>query len=163
MIFKDAVEFVLDQEGGFSSHPADPGGLTKYGISLRSNPELGEAGIRNLTREQAIEIYRVKYWKPMKLSRFTPRLALPMFDASVNHGPKKAVELLQRALNTLGAGLDVDGIVGPNTIAASKKYSPRRVLKAFLVERLKLYKKQETYGIFGLGWETRLIDVAICA
>ncbi|PZN06451.1 MAG: hypothetical protein DIU69_13250, partial [Bacillota bacterium] len=55
--FLRAVDVVLKHEGGLSEHPSDPGGITHWGISLRSYPELGEEGIRNLTREQAAEIY----------------------------------------------------------------------------------------------------------
>lgn len=163
MDFQKAVEFILELEGGghVASHPRDPGGLTKYGISLRAHPELGPEGIRNLTREQAIDIYRIKYWIPLRLNRFSPRLALPLFDAAVNHGIRAAGELLQKALNHLGAGLEVDGIMGEKTVKAAKSYPPRRVLSAFLVERLRFYRSLDTYDVFGAGWEKRIIDIAI--
>ncbi|MDQ3232263.1 MAG: hypothetical protein M3Q07_10615 [Pseudobdellovibrionaceae bacterium] len=46
MGFQEAVRLILELEGGgrLVSHPDDPGGLTKYGISLRSHPELGAEG-----------------------------------------------------------------------------------------------------------------------
>ncbi|WP_141732397.1 glycoside hydrolase family 108 protein [Oligoflexus tunisiensis] len=165
MDFQNAVRFVLEMEGGgqIVSHPNDPGGLTKYGISLGAHPELGPVGIRNLTEEQAIGIYRSKYWIPLKLSRFSPRLALPLFDAAVNHGPRKAGELLQMALNRLGAGLVVDGIIGGKTVAVAKSYAPRRVLVAFLTERLRFYQGLENFNVFGLGWQKRIIEIAISA
>ncbi len=163
MEFQDAVRFVLEMEGGgrIVSHPDDPGGLTKYGICLRAHPELGADGIRALTEEQAIGIYRAKYWIPLRLSRFSPRLSLPLFDAAVNHGMRAAGELLQKALNRLGAGLVVDGIMGERTVKAAKSYAPKRVLAAFLVERLRFYRTLETYEIFGNGWEKRIINIAI--
>mgnify|MGYP001617064660 FL=1 len=34
--FEHAVAFVLDHEGGLVEHPADPGGLSNYGISQRA-------------------------------------------------------------------------------------------------------------------------------
>jgi lysozyme family protein len=163
MDFQDAVRFVLEQEGGgrIVSHPDDPGGLTKYGISLRAHPELGPDGIRNLTEEQAIRIYRAKYWIPLKLSRFSPRLSLPLFDAAVNHGPRAAGHILQEALNRLGADLVVDGILGEKTVAAVRSYSPRRVLSAFLMERLQFYRSLGNYHVFGRGWDRRIIEIAI--
>ncbi len=165
MDFQSAVKIVLELEGGarLSSHPRDPGGPTKYGISLRAHPELGEHGIRNLTEEQAIDIYRRKYWNPLKVSRFSPRLALPLFDAAVNHGLRKSGELMQQALNRIGADLLVDGVLGEKTARAAKSYAPKRVLEAFLVERLRFYRSLETYNVFGLGWESRIIKVAISA
>ncbi len=165
MDFQSAVKIVLELEGGarLSLHPKDPGGLTKYGISLRAHPELGEEGIRSLTEEQAIYIYRRKYWNPLKVRRFSPRLSLPLFDAAVNHGLRKAGELLQEALNRLGADLKVDGVLGEKTVKAAKSYAPKRVLEAFLVERLRFYKSLESYNVFGFGWEKRILKVAISA
>jgi lysozyme family protein len=165
MGFQEAVELVLELEGGghIVSHPKDPGGLTKYGISLRAHPELGEEGIRNLTVDQAKEIYLRDYWKPLRLHRFSPRLALPLFDAGVNHGLHAAGELLQQALNRLGADLVVDGILGDKTVKAAKSYAPKRVLSAFLVERLRFYRSLKTYDVFGPGWEKRIMDIAISA
>ncbi|MDQ3235465.1 MAG: hypothetical protein M3Q07_26950 [Pseudobdellovibrionaceae bacterium] len=153
MGFQEAVRLILELEGGgrIVSHPDDPGGLTKYGISLRAHPELGAEGIRNLTEEEAIEIYRNKYWIPLRLGRFSPRLALPLFDAAVNHGPGSGVRIFQVALNRLGADLVVDGVAGELTVKASKAYSPRRVLAAFLSQRLQFYRGLKTYAVFGLG------------
>ncbi|MDQ3234538.1 MAG: hypothetical protein M3Q07_22265 [Pseudobdellovibrionaceae bacterium] len=163
MDFQDAVRLVLEFEGGgrIVSHPKDPGGLTKYGISLRAHPDLGEAGIRNLTEAQAIDIYRQKYWIPLKLSRFSPRLSLPLFDAAVNHGPRAGGMIFQQALNRLGADLVVDGMLGEKTVKASKSYSPKRVLAAFLSERLRFYRGLENHNVFGFGWDKRIIEVAI--
>ena len=66
MNFKAAVAIVIDIEGGDKvvNHPDDPGGLTKWGISLRAFPELGEEGIRNLSREGAERLYLARYWIP---------------------------------------------------------------------------------------------------
>ncbi len=163
MDFQEAVKLVLELEGGgrIVAHPRDPGGLTKYGISLRAHPELGASGIRNLTMDQAIEIYRSKYWIPLRLSRFSPRLALPLFDAAVNHGLRKAGELFQEALNRLGADLEVDGILGEKTVKAAKSYAPKRVLSSLLAERLRFYRSLDTHDVFGAGWEKRIIDIAI--
>lgn len=163
MSFQDAVQIVLELEGGgrVSSHPRDPGGLTKYGISLRAHPELGEEGIRNLTEEQAIEIYRTSYWTPLRPARFSPRLALPLLDAAVNHGLGGAGRILQQSLNRLGADLVVDGIIGEKTVAAAKSYRPSRVLAAFLAERLRFYRNLDTYDEFGAGWDRRIIEIAI--
>ncbi|HHV62978.1 MAG TPA: hypothetical protein GXX51_10120 [Firmicutes bacterium] len=50
----------MTHEGGLPEDPRDPGGITKFGISLRSYPSLGADGIRNLTHDQAIAIYRAR-------------------------------------------------------------------------------------------------------
>lgn len=165
MDFKDALKIVLDLEGGDQTvaHPKDPGGLTKFGISLRAHPELGVDGIIHLTLEAATEIYLTEYWEPLKLERLPPRLSLPLFDAAVNHGRTAAVEILQRSLNKLGANLRVDGILGKKTIEAANFHRLPRVLVSFLAERLEFYESLETYNIFGFGWIRRIMTVAISA
>jgi len=56
--FERCIAFVLRHEGGYVNDPRDPGGETKYGISKRAYPGLD---IKNLTEEQAKEIYRQDY------------------------------------------------------------------------------------------------------
>lgn len=59
MKFEEAVEFVLAYEGGYVNDPNDPGGETNFGISKRAYPNVD---IKNLTREDVIDIYRRDYW-----------------------------------------------------------------------------------------------------
>jgi lysozyme family protein len=163
--FQAAVELVLKLEGGarIVSHPKDPGGLTKYGISLKAHPELGPAGIRNLTREAAIAIYRKDYWEPLGLDRFAPELALPLFDAAVNLGVSSAARVFQKALVRLGLDLKVDGVLGPKTAAAAGRVPSRSLLAVFLTERLSYYRSLEAYETFGFGWDRRIIEIALAS
>ena len=61
-------EITAKWEGGWSDHPADPGGKTMYGITQATLSNwLGRpasaAEIRNLSRAEAKTIYRDRYWK----------------------------------------------------------------------------------------------------
>jgi lysozyme family protein len=165
MLFKDAVQHILDLEGGdlLVDHPRDPGGLTKYGILIRAWPELGREGIANLTEEQAIAIYRRHYWDVIGIDRLPERLRLAVFDSAVNQGPDTAAELLQRALCRLGAKLHVDGDIGPRTLAALRNYPSSMVLSSFLLERLRHYEGLKTFKTFGFGWKKRIIEIAIAS
>ena len=89
--FAQALDHVLKWEGGnkITDDPRDPGGLTKWGVSLRAHPKLGRDGIRNLTREQAADIYKREYWLPCGCHKLRPALALAVFDAAVNVGVKR--------------------------------------------------------------------------
>jgi lysozyme family protein len=89
MSFQQAVEFVLAREGGYANDPADLGGETNYGISKRAHPDLD---IKNLTVEQAREIYRASYWIPAGCDGFSPGWALAIFDTAVNCGVSRARE-----------------------------------------------------------------------
>ena len=163
MKFEDAVEIILDLEGGskVTDDPDDPGGLTKWGISLSAHPELGATGIRRLTKVKAIEIYRADYWVPSRAGEVPEILRLPLFDSAVNQGVSGAGKILQRALNELGYRLVVDGVIGPKTIAASKKADALEFAAVFLQQRLITYRSLPGAPKYGEGWERRVLKVAL--
>jgi len=90
--FEDAVNVILDIEGGYVNDPNDPGGETKFGISKRAYPNLD---IANLTIGRAKLIYYRDYWTPIAAVTNEPRLRLLAFDAAVNHGTARALRWLQ--------------------------------------------------------------------
>lgn len=163
MCFRDALDVVLFLEGGerVTDDPQDPGGLTKWGISLRAHPGLGAAGIRSLTREEAVGIYWKEYWVKANVSKLPKPLRLSVFDAAVNSGVETAGELLQKALNSLGAGLRIDGVIGPKTIAASRNLIRRQALESFLWQRLDHYRSLPHYWKYGRGWEMRVLTISL--
>lgn len=91
--FELCVQFIFDREGRvLENNPADPGGLTKFGVSRKSYPNLD---IANLTEQQAKEIYYRDYWTPLACDDFEdPRLALAVFDTGVNQGVGTAKAIL---------------------------------------------------------------------
>src|SRR5438874_13810924 len=103
--FDRALAFVLQWEGGYSKDPADPGGETKFGITLRSYPHLT---IKNLTEEDARTIYLRDFWNFLHCDQMPSTLAFLVFDAAVNQGQGAAVLFLQHAL-----GVKMDGVIGP--------------------------------------------------
>jgi len=89
--FKRAVEFTLGWEGEkYTEDPNDPGGATKYGISQRSYKHIN---IKNLTRENAITIYKTDYWDRCDCDNFSYPLDMIIFDTAVNLGCAEALKL----------------------------------------------------------------------
>ena len=119
MVNSEIIKNVLRREGGdkITRDPDDPGGLTKFGISKRSNPDVD---IENLTEDDAVLIYLEKYWKPSRASELPFQLQDMYFDMVVNFGQRRAVRILQEACNSKSKsnGLVVDGRIGPNTLKA---------------------------------------------
>lgn len=150
---KLAAQWILQAEGGLVDNPADPGGVTKYGISKAAFPDLD---IVNLTPEQAIGIYAADYWEPAKCPALPQAMALVHFDAAVNCGVGQAARFLQQAV-----GVTVDGIVGPVTIAAAWK-APEAV-GAYLSVREAFYRRlaqaNPAEGVFLDGWLNRLANL----
>jgi lysozyme family protein len=109
--FEDAIGPTLQHEGRYVNNPADPGGPTKYGITQADMPGVP---ISLISEQDAVEYYREHYWKPDFSQIENQDVANKIFDMGVNLGVGEAVRLLQRAL-----GLNpVDGVFGPNTLAA---------------------------------------------
>jgi len=151
--FDEAIGFVLANEGGLSNDPADPGGLTNFGISQKQYPALD---IRNLTREDAVQIYQDDYWNKFQYGDITSqRVATKLFDAAVNMGPVRAVRLLQLALGSVQAGPVVaDGVLGTQTVAAVNAADESSLMDEFKAQLAKYYcdlGKPE----FMLGWLRR--------
>ena len=92
--FLDFMPFIFRWEGGYDNDPDDPGGETKFGIDKRSHPEVD---IRNLTREEATEIYWRCYWVRHGCEWFAKPLGEVFFNACVNCGPGRARALLRAA------------------------------------------------------------------
>lgn len=140
------IERIIADEGGdrITDNPADPGGVTKFGITLPALKDYAlDRGfsdtptadtIRSLTHEVAVDFYanllaRTKIGQiPNEVVRYT------VFDAAVHMGARQAVKLLQRALGTKD-----DGVIGVATLAAIPHLNGRLLALAFCCEQMKFY------------------------
>ncbi|MHA6723359.1 glycoside hydrolase family 108 protein [Sphingomonas sp. RS2018] len=130
------IDDVIGREGGYSDHPADRGGPTRWGVTERVARAHGYSGdMRQFPRATAVSIYRRMYWlRPSydRIANHASLVAAELFDTGVNMGPAVATGFLQRALNALNRGqsdfADVaqDGKIGPATLAALTAYLKRR-------------------------------------
>lgn len=130
--FEKSIKFVFNAEGGYSNDPDDRGGATNMGITQGTLSAARADGkitglpysVKQLTRAQATEIYRIYYWERSKADVMPYPLCTLHFDAAVNHGVGGAGKLLQRTINNyankaeLDVCVDVDGAVGQKTLAA---------------------------------------------
>ena len=154
--FDEIIEQVLEHEGGYVNDPKDLGGETKYGITKRFYPDVD---IKNLTIEQATEIYKKDYWDKNKVESLPQNLWHIYFDMCVNMGKRTAVKVLQRAAVNKGRNIDVDGGLGPMTIGALKGVELDRV-RAFRVKYyVDLITARPEQEKFFLGWFRRATEV----
>ena len=91
-----SLQFTLKHEGGYEFDPADPGGETNWGISKRSYPNLD---IKNLTADQASDIYASDYWLKAGCDSMPFPYCTVVFDSAVNDGVSKALFWLRQAAN----------------------------------------------------------------
>lgn len=113
--FEKAIQFVLENEGGYVFDKNDLGGETKYGISKRSHPNVN---IKNLTLEDAKKIYYCEYWIKGKCDDIPDEtIATKFFDFIVLFGVRAATIVLQRAIRAGGVIVQEDGIFGLQTLS----------------------------------------------
>lgn len=151
--FEDYLKVILKHEGGYVNHSSDPGGETMYGICKRSYPNLD---IKNITVEQASEIYYKDYWKPLNIENVSNELIkLHLFDMAVNAGIKPAVKLLQSVL-----GVVPDGIIGPRSEAKIAQFEATELVDLYKEARIQYYaglvKKNSKLSVFLSGWINRV-------
>lgn len=74
------------------------------------------------------------------LAQLSDPVAMRVMDAEVNEGPGTGIMLLQRACNSLGAKLAVDGGLGQLTVAAANALDQSDLVAAFKAARVAAYK-----------------------
>lgn len=158
--FAACLAQVLRHEGGYVDHPADPGGATNLGITLatlaawRGKP-VTKQDVRDLTVAEAGEIYRARYWLPIRGDALPPGVDLAVFDAAVNSGPMRAAKWLQSVL-----GVAQDGEIGLQTLAAlARAPGPVTVITDLCDARMRYLRGLPTWSTFGRGWTRRVAEV----
>jgi lysozyme family protein len=154
--FNTAVNILFKHEGGYAHNPNDPGGETKYGISKRQYPDLD---IKNLTKEQAAQIYFNDYWVKNKLDGlWNQQIANFALDTVVQHG--KGPKLIQEALNKSGMNVTVDNKIGSKTIDAMNHVDVKTFIQQGVLTRRAYYdsliKNNPTLEQFRRGWYRRV-------
>lgn len=155
MNFDQAFDTLLKHEGGFSDHPADPGGKTRFGITEAVVRKMGYHGdMRELPIDLAKRIYKTRYWDAVRAEELPEAIRYAVFDAAVNSGPRQAIRWLQRAV-----GVNDDGIIGPKTLAAVRAADPEQLVRRMLAQRLRFMTDLPTWPTFGRGWARRIADL----
>jgi lysozyme family protein len=156
--FKDAVEYVLVNEGGFVDNPSDSGGATNFGLSLRFLREIPEerrkkyglfgeltcSTIEHLTHQQAILIYQCEFWVMQGYDQLqNQRVCNYVFDMVIQHGETQGIKIAQRAMWAVMQCSEIlkdDGILGVESINlinlhCNDKYFYEAYLAALCSER----------------------------
>lgn len=173
MSIDSMIETTIGKEGGYSNHPSDTGGPTRWGITERVARANGYSGdMRTLPRETAVAIYRSEYAiKPgfAAVAAINSAIGEEMFDTGVNMGVAWPPLFLQAALNGLnGQGklypdIVEDGDIGPTTLRTLSAYLAKRgaegarvMLAALNVQQgaryLALATKRQKNEDFLYGW-----------
>ena len=139
------MDFVFEHEGGYVNHPNDKGGATNKGVTqktydgYRDKKGLPRQSVKNLTKEEAIEIYK-GFFKEIGADKVDdPKFAMCMFDWANHSGPYN--ESLKRAIKECNG--DVDKFI--------------EMRKTFLNNIIANDPSQE---VFRKGWNNRINDLS---
>jgi lysozyme family protein len=158
--FAPSLALVLAHEGGRVDDPRDPGGRTNRGVIQRVYDDWrGKHGLPlrdvwDIDPPEVEAIYRQNYWYPVRGDQLPPGIDYATFDFAVNSGVVRAARTLQRA-----AGVTVDGMIGPVTLAAVRAADPDRLVDALCSERQRFLEGLPTFARFGRGWTRRVAEV----
>lgn len=140
--FQRAIDFVLKWEG--EGPVIDMGGITKWGISHKAYPTFTVQEIKNLTKEQASQIYHRDYWIQTGCDKMPWPLSLCCFDTAVNLGVKRAKKFLEAAFENF------------------KEFETKTLCESILEEREFVYRtlaKRNKYKPYLKGWLNRIKDL----
>ena len=157
--FERALSEVLHHEGGFVNHPSDPGGMTNLGCTKKVweewvGHEVDEKAMRALTPADVAPLYKAKYWDKIKGDELPDGVDYVVFDCAINSGPGRAIKFLQGCV-----GADMDGAIGPKTLAAVKAADAKALVEDYAKRRLSFLQDLPTWGTFGKGWGRRVAEV----
>ena len=157
--FAESLKAVLIHEGGFVNNPKDPGGMTNLGCTKvvweeHCGHPVDEKTMRALTPSDVAPLYKRKYWDKVQCDDLPSGVDYVVFDASINSGPGRAAKWLQACV-----GIEVDGSIGPKTLAAVQAFNSKQLVEDYTKRRLSFMMDLPTWGTFGRGWTTRVNEV----
>ncbi len=146
--FDRSLAFVLKMEGGYVNDPDDSGGATNFGVTQknydkwRTDQGLDPLPVNLISVDEVRVIYRTQYWQKAQCDDLLWPVCLAHFDGFVQHRPRVASEVLQRATNYVAREpLRIDGMVGPMTLEAARRQDPKMLVRSLVIERLFVYSK----------------------
>lgn len=139
------LEWVFKDEGGYAERQEEGGGAVNMGVTfsvfkawrlLQGKPEPTWADLKEMTKEEATEIYRAQYLEDVHFDDLPAGVDYAVYDAAVNGGVTGSIKILQEAL-----GLVVDGHYGLVTRWAANHRDVPTLINRLCDERLETYKE----------------------
>lgn len=160
--FDVALARVFAHEGGYSNHPDDPGGPTKYGITIADyrryvKPGATAADVKAMAPDEAKAIYRARYWDALRCDDLPAGVDYAVFDYGVNSGVARAARVLRHKLTL------PDNAVDREVSRAARAADAANLINAICDERLAFLTSLKTWPVFGKGWSRRVVEVRAAA
>ncbi len=140
------IDDLMNREGGYVNDKDDPGGATKYGITIHTlraarGRKCTIQDIKALTKAEAKTIYIWHYYQKPRIDELPEALQASVFDMYVNSG-RRAIRILQDLLSEFDEPVRVDGILGRQSLGAAERAFQKSglyLVDAYGVERRNYY------------------------
>lgn len=141
-----AIVYVLRNEDSRMTGKVttDRGGRTRFGIAEKYHPHL-DATFYTCPSLQALsmaqQVYKAEYAAPLRLGDINAQaIANKLLDIGVNCGLGVAARMAQTGVSTLGAHVEIDGKLGPSSIAAINQVDPAKLMGQLIVLSQEYYR-----------------------
>jgi lysozyme family protein len=134
----EATTYVLSNEDSrlTGKVTTDRGGLTRFGIAQKYHPNLDPTFYtkpRLAALQQAKQVYAVEYARPVHLQEIAAQIiANKVLDIAVNCYFRRAARFVQTALCNIGKKVNIDMVIGPETVADINSVDPNILMKAII-------------------------------
>jgi lysozyme family protein len=166
--FQNAIKYILDVEGGYSDYNSSTGDpRTNLGIiqseydKYRSSKGLPPQSVKNITQDEAEEIYFVDYWVPTgceQIYKYLPKTAITIFDFAVNSGLGGASSVVASALDIPKGRFDssmINSIIKIGTSIGDDTLFKNLVSRR-RINYKEIIKRKPRKAVYGPGWQNRL-------
>lgn len=175
--FDESQYLVKGVEKGYSADKKDRGNYVKtklgkrfvgtnHGISapilmdyLGRVPSVDD--MKNLSYQDALEIYKKQYWTPQNLSLYNNQsIANLIYDGCVNQGIKAMKDIVRAAY--IENGIKLGSLENPfqeKWIKMANKLEHEKLFNSIKNGREKRYKESITFKTHGSGWINRLNSI----
>lgn len=175
--FDESQYLVKGVEKGYSADKKDRGNYVKtkwgkrfvgtnHGISapilmdyLGRVPSVDD--MKNLSYQDALEIYKQQYWTPQNLSLYNNQsIANLIYDGCVNQGIKAMKDIVRAAY--IENGIKLGSLENPfqeKWIKMANKLEHEKLFNSIKNGREKRYKESITFKTHGSGWINRLNSI----
>ena len=173
---QEAMLRTIREEGGYVDHPKDPGGATKYGVTIYTaringldkdgDGDIDKRDVQLLTIEDAVAVYRRGYWNKLQADFLPSGVDIAAYDYGINSGTSRPA----KAMQAIVGGLEVDGVIGPISLAAIHEWCDKRsgdeMVNRLCDQRLAFMQRARhpvtkalLWPTFGDGWSKRVARI----
>lgn len=176
-LFKRYVKFVLSWEGGKSNDTNDTASKcapwygayhTNMGVTFCTYQQYAPIfgldpsyqGFLNMTPDDVSQFIYQYYWS-VSGGNLPDKLAIALTETAWGSGSSKAIKTLQEVLNEMGQSLDVDGIIGSETLQAINNVNQETLYRNYITQRksdLLYLSSLPQYSMYRKGWINRVND-----